>query len=95
MVLVLELSESDIPADQVSAWPHAFRARYTVTVGATLTLALEVTNTGDSAVTFQEAFHTYLGVADVREVTIRGLEDSGYLDRLAGMGPSPAEGEPL
>ena len=95
VVLVLELSEADIPADQVSAWPHAFRARYTVTVGATLTLALEVTNTGDSAVTFQEAFHTYLAVGDIHEVTIRGLEGSGYLDRLAGMGPSTAEGEPL
>ncbi len=95
VVLVLELSESDVPADQVSAWPHAFRARYTVTVGATLTLALEVTNTGASAVTFQEALHTYLGVADVREATIRGLEDRGYLDRLAGTGPSQAEGAPV
>jgi len=95
VALVLELSEADIPAALASAWPHAFRARYTVTVGATLGLALEVTNTGDSTVTFQEAFHTYLGVADVREATIRGLEGSGYLDRLAGMGPSTAEGEPL
>ena len=66
-----------------------------MTVGATLTLALEVTNTGGQPITFQEAFHTYLAVADVREVTIRGLEGSGYLDRLAGMGPSTAEGEPL
>ncbi len=34
-------------------------------------------------------------MGDVREATIRGLEGSGYLDRLAGMGPSTAEGEPL
>lgn len=95
VVLVLRLTDADVPADLAATWPYPFRARMSVTVGATLTLSLEVTNTGGQPITFQEAFHTYLAVADVREVTIRGLEGSGYLDRLAGMGPSTAEGEPL
>ena len=95
VVLDLTLTDADVPADLASTWPHPFRARMTVTVGPALTLALEVTNTGAQPITFQEAFHTYLAVADVRTVTIRGLEGSGYLDRLAGMGPSAAEGEPL
>ena len=95
VVLVLALTEADVPTAQAAVWPDPFRARLTLTVGETLTLELEVTNTGDSPVTFQEAFHTYLATADTREVTVRGLEASGYLDRLAGIGPSRAEGEPL
>lgn len=95
VVLDLTLTDADVPAELAAAWPHPFRARFTVSVGATLTMALEVTNTGPEPMTFQEAFHTYLAVGDVREVVIRGLEGSGYLDRLAGTGPSPAAGEPL
>jgi D-hexose-6-phosphate mutarotase len=95
VVLVLTLTDADVPTELAAAWPHPFRARLSVTVGATLTLALEVTNTGAEPMTFQEAFHTYLAVGDIREVTIRGLEASDYLDRLAGMGPSTPEGAPL
>lgn len=94
VVLVLSLGDADIPDDQARTWPDEFRARYTVAVGATLTLSLEVTNPGTSAITFQEAFHTYLAVGDVGAATIRGLEHASYSDRLAG-GPLPADGEPL
>lgn len=84
VVLVLSLGDADIPDDQARTWPDEFRARYTVAVGATLTLSLEVTNPGTSAITFQEAFHTYLAVGDVGAATIRGLEHASYSDRLAG-----------
>src|ERR1019366_5255997 len=42
------------------AWPHPFEAVYTVVVGSRLSLALQVTNRSDEAVTFEEALHTYL-----------------------------------
>lgn len=80
VVLVLTLSDTD--ATRASAWPHRFRARYRVTIGATLTVALEVTNTGAEPITFAEAFHTYLGVGDIREASITGLEEAPYVDRL-------------
>ncbi len=80
VVLVLTLSDTD--ATRASVWPHRFDARYTVTVGANLTLALEVTNTGAEPITFAEAFHTYLGVGDIREASITGLEQAPYVDRL-------------
>lgn len=61
-----------------------FALRYTVTVGARLTLALEVTSTGTGPLRFEEALHTYLAVRDVREVTIAGLDDLDRLDRRTG-----------
>lgn len=66
-------------------WPHPYRAEYTVTFDATeLTLELTVTNTGEEAITYEEALHTYLAVGNVREVSIDGLAGSRYLDKVAG-----------
>ncbi len=56
VTLALELA-SDKPLTPL--WPHAFRAVHRITVGATLTMALEVTNPGPDAFTFEEALHTY------------------------------------
>ena len=78
-----------------SAWPHRFEATYRVSVGPALVLALEVTNRDSDALTFQEALHAYFAVRDIREVTITGLEEASYLDRLAGPEPVPAGAEPI
>jgi glucose-6-phosphate 1-epimerase len=66
-------------------WPHPFTARYRVTLGPTLGLALEVQNTGAEPITFEEALHTYFAVQYVREVSITGLEGADYLDKVDGM----------
>jgi glucose-6-phosphate 1-epimerase len=76
-------------------WPHAFRAAYRVTVGTTLGLALEIRNTGDAAITFEEALHTYFAVQYVREVTITGLERTDYLDKVDGMARRNQGGDPI
>jgi len=55
--------------------------RYTVTIGATLTLALTVRNDGDAPVTVETAFHSYFAVADARDTRLLGLADLPYLDR--------------
>ena len=34
---------------------------------------------------FQEAFHTYLHVGDVEAASVRGLEDTAYIDKADGM----------
>jgi glucose-6-phosphate 1-epimerase len=91
VVLVFTLSDSD--ATRASAWPHRFEARYTVTVGAELSLSLTVTNRDTETVTFEEALHTYLAVADIRQTAVAGLEGVPFTDRLAG--PRPAEAEPV
>lgn len=93
VTLVLTLSDSE--ETRASAWPHPFHARYTITVGTTLTLSLEVTNTGAETITFAEAFHTYLGVGDVHQASITGLEQSPYVDRLVSTELLEPTGEPL
>jgi glucose-6-phosphate 1-epimerase len=65
-------------------WPHRFRARHRITIGAALRLDLEVLNTGPDAFTFEEALHAYFDVGDIREVTVSGLERAAYQDKAAG-----------
>lgn len=91
VVLVFVLTDTE--ATRASAWPHRFEARYTVTVGAELSLALQVTNTGSLTVGFEEALHTYLAVADIRQTEVSGLEGAPFTDRLTG--PRPAESTPV
>jgi glucose-6-phosphate 1-epimerase len=93
--VTLSLSSSTTSSDTTSAWPHPFRATLRVTVGARLALALEVHNTGTTPVTFEEALHTYLAVADARAITVRGLEDRRYVDKLGGPDPVGASGTPV
>lgn len=91
VVLVFLLTDTE--ATRASAWPHRFEARYTVTVGAELSLSLQVTNRGSAKVGFEEALHTYLAVADIRQTEVSGLEGAPFTDRLTG--PLPAESSPV
>lgn len=91
VVLVFELT--DTPATRASAWPHRFTARYTITVGAELILALEVTNHDTDTVSFEEALHSYFAVGDIHQTTVGGLEGAPFTDRLSG--PQPAEIAPV
>src|SRR5262249_23148784 len=67
------------------AFPHAFVARYRVDIGSTLKMTLEMRNTDSAPFTFEEALHSYFGVQDIHNVTIAGLEDTEYLDKVAGL----------
>ena len=64
-------------------WPHAFRATMRVTLDEALSTAITIENTGKEAMAFHCALHTYLRVADVRKVSIEGLESASYQDRTA------------
>lgn len=66
-------------------WPHAFVLRYRVVIGERLDLGLEIHNRAEAAITFEEALHTYLAVADVRQVSVAGLTGSRYIDKTDGM----------
>jgi glucose-6-phosphate 1-epimerase len=77
--IVLSLSSSD---KTKAFWPADFSAKYTVTVGDELNLSLAVTNTGAAAAQFEEALHTYLNIGDIETLTIAGLKDVTYLDKV-------------
>jgi glucose-6-phosphate 1-epimerase len=74
------------PSDVTRRWLALdFELLYTVTIGANLRLSLEVQNRSSSTLTFEEAFHTYFAVGDVRHVVIEGLSGRTYIDKTAAM----------
>ena len=68
---------------EASTFPP-FTAEYVVTVSETLKLELIVTNnsTTDEFV-FENCLHTYFEVGDIRAVSIKGLGETTYLDKVA------------
>ncbi|MBV8115326.1 MAG: D-hexose-6-phosphate mutarotase [Silvibacterium sp.] len=65
-------------------WRGEFRAEYRVRVGAELSLALKVVNTGSNPIRFEEALHTYHRVGDAERVRVTGLNGTPYLDNMDG-----------
>ncbi len=65
-------------------WPFSFRLEYRITIGRDLKLELTMKNTGDSALRFEEALHTYFNVGDVERVGVGGLDGVTYLDNRDG-----------
>jgi glucose-6-phosphate 1-epimerase len=78
VTIVLRLTDSEI--SRRSSWPHRFEATYTVSLGTELELTLDVVNRDKSAITFEEALHTYYAVGDVHKTRIDGLENLNYHD---------------
>ncbi len=76
-------------------WPHDFTLRYRVAIGRTLTMTLEVDNTGAEPFAFENALHTYFVVGDVRETATTGLEGADYLDKTDGMQRKKQGQEPI
>ncbi len=58
-----------------------FRLALTLTIGHTLTALFTVANDHIKPLTFEEALHTYLTVADIHQVSISGLQGELYLDK--------------
>ncbi|WLI88342.1 D-hexose-6-phosphate mutarotase [Massilia sp. R2A-15] len=70
-----ELAPNDLAPERAAAWPHDFRLRLRVTVGANkLAMALEVDNRGADAFAFSCALHTYHLVDSIGAVRIDGLQ---------------------
>ena len=68
-----------------AVWPYKFLLNLAVNLGpAWIEICLTVTNTGSEVFDFTAALHSYLAVADVRLVTIHGLNAAPYLDALKG-----------
>ena len=82
LTLTLRLDPSE---ETRRLWPHEFALWHRITVGPSLDLALEIRNTSEGALVVEEAFHTYLAVADVRQVSIVGLANTTYIDKTLAM----------
>jgi D-hexose-6-phosphate mutarotase len=62
-------------------WPFDFIARHVVTFGPALEMKLEIRNTSQKSIRFDEALHTYFAVGDVRQATVEGLGGATYVDK--------------
>jgi glucose-6-phosphate 1-epimerase len=72
-----------------------FRVVFQLTIGRSLTMQLTVVNDAEAPLVFEEALHTYFAVSDVREVTVSGLEPTGFVDKADNMTVKPAANAPL
>ena len=54
----------------------------TIRMASSLEVAIESTNLGDDQLLVSGALHSYFRVGDVRQITIKGLEDAAYLDTV-------------
>ena len=81
-----ELESTDVTDDGVVAKLRRDSADWsavaTISMGSSLKVALESTNLGDQEMMISGALHSYFSVGDVREITIKGLEDADYLDTV-------------
>ena len=79
--LTLTLSPND--ASRALGYDH-FQLAYQLILGAELRMSLTVANPGIAQLQIEEALHTYLHVGDARQVRIRGLSDTDYIDKTDG-----------
>jgi glucose-6-phosphate 1-epimerase len=59
-----------------------FEVDYLVTVGSELTLELIVHHLGDRTIEFETCLHTYFQISAIDAISITGLSNCGFLDKL-------------
>ena len=74
-------------------WPHAAELRLDIRLDERLHLDLTSHNLGDAPLALSQALHSYFAVSDIRQVAVRGLEDSRYIDTLEDWQERHQQGE--
>jgi len=74
---------------------NEFLVTYKITVGKELELEFIVENHSKSSIQFEEAFHTYFAVGDVRQSTLKGLSRTEFVDKTDGFKRKRQKEEPL
>ncbi|CAG8609740.1 6794_t:CDS:2 [Acaulospora colombiana] len=78
------LTDAQVPEALRQKWPKKFRLICTVTLAAeTLTSTIEVKNEDTKSFDFNTLFHTYYLVPDISKVSIKGLSNVTYFDKVA------------
>ena len=61
---------------------ETFDVEFIVTVGKCLIMELRVTNVGSEKSTFESCLHTYFQISDIHAVSITGLQNVAYHDKV-------------
>ncbi len=80
--ITLQLDSASIPP---KLWPQPTSITCQIIIGKTLGITLTTFNKGQNEITISEALHTYFSVSDIRNISINGLHDCPYLDKVDGM----------
>ena len=94
VTLTLRL-ESDAETQALWGEPHLWTLRHRITVGAALTLELEIENRGSAPFRCEEALHTYIQVGDVRQAQVHGLEGAEYYDKCDALKRKRQDNSPI
>ncbi len=65
-------------------WPAEATVQLQLTIGIKLEMELITHNNGSKTITIGQALHTYFKVGDISNVSLHGLDDTDYLDKLEG-----------
>lgn len=63
-------------------WPYPFMLECVVTVGLHLSVELMVLNTGTETWQYTGALHSYFGIDEITDITVRGLEGLRFIDKV-------------
>lgn len=94
--LALRMITSD---STMELWPHQTPVELHLTVGANLEIELCTQNIGPAPIRLVQALHTYFTVSDIRHVSVQGLDNLLYIDKVnhdkltRQQGPVRFEGE--
>ncbi|KAK8136854.1 galactose mutarotase-like domain-containing protein [Apiospora sp. TS-2023a] len=79
------LSTATIDDEAKKLWPFSFSLIYSVTLTPdALRTGIVITNDGDQSFEFQTLLHTYFRIGDITKVSVSGLEESAYIDKVDG-----------
>jgi glucose-6-phosphate 1-epimerase len=77
------LLRTQVSEASLALWPFAYTLHLHIELyEQTLRMTLEVTNSGTQAFQFQAALHTYFQLQQGVPVTVHGLAQAGYIDKL-------------
>ena len=79
--LTLQMTETAEARRQLS---YPYLLSMTMTIGDTLRIELSTTNKSTHPFLIGEAFHTYFNISDIANVTVKGLEDTLFADKVFG-----------
>jgi len=79
--ITLGLADSEATRE---LWDYSFELDLDISIGSALELVLAMKNTGDKPFSITSAFHGYYNISAIQDITISGLENAGYIDKVDG-----------
>ncbi len=77
--MALELEHN---ADTHAIWPYKFKFRLEINLSEKLCIRINIKNIDDKQLSFQQALHTYFKISDISDVSVSGLKDIRYIDKV-------------